>query len=159
MIIYILVAMFPLLIGKVYSSRTALSLSAEETVTKQYKRQRWWYLFLAAIPMFALIAFRSRTIGNDTSGYLGFFQRMVEIPWNRIFVVNDLTYEFEPGFVLFEKIVTIFTHNPYVYQIIYSTLYLLSVVTFANELEREQFSFLFFFATLGNYTFMFTGVR
>ena len=109
--------------------------------------------------MFALVAFRAPTMGNDTSGYLRFFEEMVKIPWSKIFVVNASTYEFEPGFVVFEKLITIFTQDSKVYQVIYSVIYLLSMVTFANQLEKHNFSFFYFFATLGTYTFMFTGVR
>ena len=114
---------------------------------------------MAALPMFALIAFRGADMGADTGGYLRFFSEMVNTPWSRIFIVNDKTYEFEAGFVLFEKIATLFTQNPKIYQVIYSAIYLVSVVTFANRIEKRNFSFLFFFATIGLYTFMFTGVR
>lgn len=159
MIIYVLVVLFPLFIGKIFDTRYASDITGENADTKKYRRKRWWFLFLAALPMFVLIAFRNSLIGADTSVYLKFFDQMVDTPWHMIFYINDLTYEFEPGFVLFEKILTLITHSPYVYQVIYSTIYFLSVVTFANEIEKEQFSFLFFFATLGNYIFMFTGVR
>ncbi len=114
-------------------------------------RTRWLWLFLAALPMFALIALRDSSLGADTAGYLKFFDKMVRIPWDRIFIVNNATYEFEEGFVVFEKLVTHITHD--------SLVYLVSVVTFANQLEKAHFTFLYFYATLGLYTFMFTGVR
>jgi len=159
MLIYVFVALFPLLIGTFYNAKIAAKASVNETNTKKYLRKRWAWLFLAALPMFALIALRGSDVGADTSGYLKFFNQMVDTPWRSIFIVNESAYQFEPGFVVFEKLITYITQNAKVYQVIYSSVYLLAVVTFANQLEKANFSFLFFFATLGIYTFMFTGVR
>ena len=159
MLLYIFVALFPLIVGAAFNQSRATELSMNEGQTERFYKRRWWWLFMAALPMFALIAFRGADMGADTRGYLRFFSEMVNTPWSRIFIVNDKTYEFEAGFVLFEKIATLFTENPKVYQVIYSSIYLVSVVTFANRIEKRNFSFLFFFATIGLYTFMFTGVR
>ena len=159
MLIYLLVALFPLLVGTFFDSRVAVGISEDMAQTKKYKKRRWWWLLLAALPMFALIALRGPHMGADTSVYLKFFSQMVETPWDRIFIANAAGYQFEPGFVLFEKLITVFTHSPQVYQVIYSLIYLISIVTFANQFERYGFSFLFFFATMGLYMFMFTGVR
>ena len=159
MLIYIAVALFPLLVGTYYNARIGRYLTEEETRSKKYIRKRWAWLLVAALPMFALIAFRNASIGNDTNGYLKFFDQMIDTPWDKIFIVNDAGYQFEPGFVVFEKLIALVTHNAEVYQVIYSSIYLLAVTTFANQFEKGNFSFLFFFATLGIYMFMFTGVR
>lgn len=159
MLIYVFVALFPLLIGTFYNAKIAAKASVNETNTKKYLRKRWAWLFLAALPMFALIAMRAPSMGNDTGTYLKFFKEIVAVHWSEIFTYNQATYQFEPGFVVFEKLVSCITHNPQVYQVIYTSIYLLAVVYYANQLEKANFSFLFFFATLGIYTFMFTGVR
>ena len=159
MLIYVAVALFPLIVGSLYNAKIGRYLSDEEARSKKYIRKRWAWLFVAALPMFALIAFRSKSMGNDTGGYLNFFTRMIDTPWDKIFIVNDAGYQFEPGFVVFEKLITLVTHNAEGYQVIYSLIYLLAITTFANQLEKANFSFLYFFATLGIYTFMFTGVR
>jgi len=159
MLIYIAVALFPLLVGTYYNARIGRYLTEEETISKKYLRKRWTWLLVAALPMFALIAFRGEYIGADTRGYLRFFNEMIDTPWNKMFVLNNSGYEFEPGFIVFEKLITLITHNSNVYQVIYSSIYLLAVTTFANQLEKANFSFLYFFVTFGIYTFMFTGVR
>lgn len=159
MIIYILVALFPLLVGRVFDTRVAVGATEEIVGTKKYQRLRWRWLMIAALPMFALIALRGRYMGADTSVYLKFFDEIINTPWNRILIVNDATYEFEPGFVIFEKLVSCITKSSEVYQVIYSSIYFLAVVSFANQLDKGSFSFLYFFATMGTYTFMFTGVR
>lgn len=159
MLIYIAVALFPLLVGTYYNARIGRYLTEEETISKKYLRKRWAWLLVAALPMFALIAFRGPYMGADTGVYLKFFRTMVDTPWERIFIVNEAGPNFEPGYVVFEKLVTLITSSDKVYQVIYSTVYLVSFVTFANNLEKHNFSFLFFIATMGVYTFMFTGVR
>lgn len=159
MLLYILVALFPLAVGSVFDTKVSAGLPEEMMQTKKYRRRRWWWLFAAALPMFALVAFRGPHMGADTSVYLKFFTQMTNTPWSQIFIANDRGYQFEEGFVVFEKLMTVITKNPQVYQVIYSSIYLISIVTFANQLERHHFPFLYFFATMGIYTFMFTGVR
>ena len=173
MFLYILVALFPLVIGFFYDARQPVAVAADdadgvadgEAVTldkmqaKKLKRRRWWLLLVAALPMFVLVALRGPHMGADTGGYLKFFDQMVNTPWDQIFVRNEATYEFEEGFVIFEKLLTYVTDDSRVYQVLYTLVYLLALVTFANELEKGRFAFLFFFATMGTYTFMFTGVR
>ena len=159
MLIYILAALFPLVVGMYYNSSVKISEPMEEAQIQKHEKRRWWWLLVAALPMFALIAFRGANMGADTGGYLKFFSEMVHTPWKRMFEFNNRGYDFEKGFVVFEKLITVFTKSPKVYQIIYSTIYLVSVVTFANRIEKRNFSFLYFFATIGLYTFMFTGVR
>lgn len=159
MLLYIFVAIVPLLIGALYDSKVEKFATADMIGTKKYIKARWWWLLLAALPMFALIAFRGTSMGNDTGAYLRFFREMMNLSWDHMFLVNEQGYQFEEGFVLFEKLVTYITQNDKVYQVLYTVVYLLAVVDFANQLERDHFLFLYFFATLGIYTFMFTGVR
>ena len=159
MLIYVFVVLFPLLVGSFFNTKVAVGISEEESLNEKNRKKRWRWLFLAAFPMFVLVAFRGHNLGNDTNSYLKFFTKMVYTPWSDIFVVNALTSDFEPGFVVFEKLITLITSSARVYQVIYSFIYLVSVVTFANRLEKYNFSFLYFFATIGLYTFMFTGVR
>lgn len=159
MLIYIIAAIFPLLVGYLFNTRVVANTAAEMIETKKYKRRRGCWLFVAALPMFALIALRGPSMGADTGVYLKFFRQIIDTPWDRIFIVNDMGPQFELGFVVFEKLVTYITKSSQVYQIIYSSIYLFAVVSFANQLEKCNFSFLYFFATIGTYTFMFTGVR
>ena len=159
MLLYIFVALFPLIVGAAFNQSRVAELSMDEGQTERFYKRRWWWLFVAALPMFTLIAIRGADMGADTGVYLKFFNKMVNTPWERIFEFNSSGPQFEEGFVVFEKLITVFTKSPKVYQVIYSTIYLVSVVTFANRLEKRQFSFLYFFATIGLYTFMFTGVR
>ena len=154
MLLYIFVVVFPLLVGYFYQQGIASRAKQEINEAKQ-KRIRFWYLFFAALPMFFLIAFRHRYMGADTGMYLENFKVIVSTPWEELKDSSRMEY----GYLVFVKLITYITENPLVFQIIYSSVYLFSVTWFANELEGENFLFLYLFGTLGMYTFMFTGVR
>lgn len=153
MFAYLAVAIFPLVMGQLYNlicARRQSQLSiGKKTPTK------WGYLFISALPMFVLIGFRNQALGADTNGYLHNFEVLCNTPWNRIFEISRM----EDGYMLFVKIITVFTDSPLVYQVICATIYLIAITDFSSQLEEENFLFLFLFATTGIYTFMFTGTR
>lgn len=151
MILYVFVALFPLICGNIYTEKPQLT----SRDVKYNKRRRFRWLLFASLPMFFLIAFRNEYLGADTISYTNHFLDMTNTSWDNIF---DNT-RMEHGYVVFVKAITHFTDSPLVFQIIYSSIYWLSVSFFANQLEESPFLFLFFFCTLGTYTFMFTGVR
>ena len=153
MIAYILVVLFPFFAEVLYKSRLKeKELSREDPeATKMLRR----YVLLAALPMFFLIAFRNQSIGADTNGYLENFQRTINVSWSDLEESSRMEY----GYLVFVKLLTYVTHNPLVFQIIYTSIYLFALASFVNELEEEHFFFLFLFGALGSYTFMFTGVR
>ncbi|MBQ8894623.1 MAG: EpsG family protein [Clostridia bacterium] len=157
MLVYLIVALFPLLIGFYYHNKVAPGVGEETQLNRMQLKRRAFWLTVAALPMFALIAFRGSYIGADTLVYQKFFSTMVETPWSRIFVENHA--DFEVGYVVFEKIVASFTDSSEVFLVVHTAIYLWAVVHFANQLEKANFLFLYFFATLGLYTFMFTAIR
>ncbi len=154
MLLYIFVVVFPLLVGYFYQQGIASRAKQEINEAKQ-KRIRFWYLFFAALPMFFLIAFRNQYLGADTLMYVKNFKAIVSTPWEELGDNSRMEY----GYLVFVKLITYITENPLVFQVIYTTVYWFSVAWFANELEGENFLFLYLFGTLGMYTFMFTGVR
>ena len=152
MLIYILVVIIPLLMGSLYSKK----LKANNIIVgEENKKVRWKYIFVSALPMFFLIAFRNQDLGADTGVYLSHFKEMINKPWDKIFDRSRM----EHGYLIFVKLLTYVTHSPLIFQIIYSTIYLFAITSFVNELEEEHFFVLFLFGTLGTYIFMFTGVR
>ena len=152
MLIYILVVIFPLIIESLYKRRVLENnlLNNEEYLNKK----RLKYLFVAALPMFFLIAFRNQRIGADTNGYLENFERIIKTPWDELY-----REKMEYGYLAFVKLLTYVTHNPLIFQIVYTSIYYFALISFVKELEEGHFLLLFLFGTLGMYTFMFTGVR
>ena len=159
MIPYILVVTFPLFVGMLYKSKVKnTGLTREDPKCQKLLRQ---YILLAAIPMFFLVALRGYTIGNDTWTYVRVFRDMGKYSWQDVWDgnISGGFARLETGFLLFAKLVRVFTDNGLVFQIVYTTIYLCAVTDFVKQLEEEHFFFLFLFGTLGSYTFMFTGVR
>lgn len=148
MVVYLLVAIIPLLVGILYKKNVKNNMLLPD-------KKRWKYILLAALPMFFLIAFRNQNLGADTGMYIKHFNKMLNTPWNKIF---DNT-RMEVGYVIFVKLITCFTSNPLIYQVICAAIYLFAVTSFANQIEEDPFFVLFLFCTLGSYMFMFTGTR
>ena len=153
MLAYILAVIFPLLVEGLYRKKLKI---LEPLISEREERKiRWRYIFLSALPMFFLIAFRNQSIGTDTGMYINHFKRTVNTPWSKIFDVSTM----EKGYLVFVKLITVITEKPLVFQIIYTSIYLLAVTSYVNQQEDNHFFTLFLFGTLGMYMFMFTGVR
>lgn len=148
MIPYIFVALFPLAVECIYSEH--LTRSPAIAV-----KRRWLYLLVATLPFFVMIGIRSFGIGADTGVYAASFEHMISESWEGAFKNNDT----EPGYIIFVKLLTFVTEDPRVYQVVCATIYFIGVYIFANQLERSPFMFLVLFATMGVFTFMFTGTR
>lgn len=149
MFLYIAVAIWPILMAFIFNyhkKRTAAKNTSKNI-----------HILLALLPMFILIALRSGEIGADTGGYIKYFNLSIDM------TVPDMLdrYRLEEGYILFINFLSTFiTKNPLVYQIIYTSVYLVCIWDFCCQMEDDDaFLFSFFFATLGNYMFMFTGVR
>ena len=153
MLAYILVVIFPLFVEGLYKKKVRAGNLLQDDYLN--KKVRWKYIFFAVLPMFFLIAFRNQSIGADTGMYINHFKQMINTPWKKIF---DNT-RMEEGYIVFVKLITVFTKKPLIFQIVYTSIYLFAITSFANQQEENHFFVLFLFGTLGMYTFMFTGVR
>lgn len=152
MLVYFLVVLFPFVVELFYNrNKQTIQLNKP----KKEKRKRWWYIFIAAFPMFLLIALRNEYIGADTLVYANHFKGIVNSSWSEIW----LNTRMESGYLIFEKLVSYITSSVIGFQAIYSLVYLIALTCFVNQLDRDHFFMLFMFGTLGFYTFMFTGVR
>lgn len=114
------------------------------------------YLFWSMFVVFAAIALRHSSIGTDTGGYLEDFLRFGKLGWQD--AIDDTRQE--SGFVIFTKLTSFITSSSKIYQIIYTLIYFTCYYQFAKRLEGKlPFYFLFYFVTLGEFTFFLTGVR
>ena len=148
MLPYILVALFPLAVECVYSENLTRSPSIAV-------KRRWLYLLIATLPFFIMIGVRSFGIGADTGVYVDHFKHAVTASWENMYENTDTEY----GYLVFVKLLTYVTDDPRVYQVVCAGIYFVGIYIFANQLEKSPFMFLFLFATMGIFTFMFTGTR
>lgn len=147
MLLYGIVALWPLIIKYIYNR--AVFKIGQKNVSKI------WFIVLAVIPMLSLIAFRDSSLGADTGQYLINFVIIRDGSFKTILANSRM----EDGYLYFVKIITYITDSPEVFQVIYASIYAISLVILMKEFEDNCFDFLFFYGTLGLYMFMFTGVR
>lgn len=76
------------------------------------------YLFLIAIPLIAFSSLRYAREGSDTAIYLYVFSQLTEGS-----SLNNFVF-FEPGYLLFTKIITYFTNNEQIFLLIVNILFI-----------------------------------
>ncbi len=98
------------------------------------------YLTIIFIQLFIISAFRSEDIGNDTKIYLELFDNLA----NGSNILNYLL-RYEIGFLSYTKILTIFTSNHYILNII-SSLIILTIIFYVinNNLKYVWLAILLF---------------
>lgn len=147
MLLYVIVAILPLIIAQKYNS-LATSVRTEQ------KRNK--YLLWSMMPIFMMIAFRGYAMGSDTGTYLDDFYRFANLSFKDAFEDTRM----ESGYVIFVKLVAYVTDSAKVFQVIYSSIYYFCFYQFLKKLDNDiPFHVLFFFVTLGEFLFFFTGVR
>lgn len=152
MIPYVIAVLFPLFVKIINKTN---QYSPMHSFNRSEDRQRKFWVYVAAFPMFLLIAFRSANIGADTGVYRLMFSHIIQKDW-RLLAFGERV---EIGFLVFEKIISMFTQDELVYQVIVALIYYVSVVEFACNFKGVEFDFLYLYGSLGLYKFMFTGVR
>lgn len=145
MLLYIFIALWPLFMLHLF-----------ENVGSNSLKRKKQYLYFAAFPMFALLAFRNDSLGADTYIYAKHFVDSINMPLE--IALQNTRMEF--GYVTFVKYLGYLTESVQLYQITCVCIYFVCYMSFAKQLEgNDGFLFLYFVCTLGLFMFMFTGVR
>ena len=148
MALYIIVALLPLVFEAIYNEH-------ERHAAAEAKKWRWAYILISLLPLFAVVGFRHSSLGSDTATYLRNFNEVASTPWSELFNNTRL----ESGYLVFVKLWTYVIKDARIYQVICAFIYMAAMFTFAIQHKKSPFLFIYFFATLGLYTFMFTGTR
>lgn len=147
MLLYIFVAIWPLIVGWLYYNKPLAFGNNCLSLNK--------HIFIALLPIFILLAFRSGDMGADTGTYVRHFERMIYTSLEQEFAVTRM----EHGYIVFVKAITHLTHNGLVYQVICVSIIMLGLFVFLMDQEENAFYTLFFYCSLGLFIFTFTGVR
>ena len=108
------------------------------------------------------MAFRASNIGNDTVIYISIFDRIDSFSFKEILsstFMMDGRMDLEKGFLLFNKVVSLFTSSSVMYLTITSTIIILSVAIFFQRYSESSVLSLYLYTTIGVYFFMITGMR
>ena len=109
---------------------------------------------------------RADTVGNDTLNYMRNFDIHKDLPWSTVFtnfykyyIEGDESQYFEPGFVLFERLVGIFVKSHEGYKFVVAIIFMGSMGRFVYKNSEDPFlSFLLYDGLFYN-MFSLTGYR
>ena len=113
---------------------------ADKTKSKKY------FLLLAFFLNFVLIGFRHKSIGADTLVYMNGFELIAKLPFS---MIRTTGYNFELGYLIFNKFISIFTQNPYSIIIISTFISLTSIYYFIYKYSKNVWISVFIFNTMG----------
>ena len=108
--------------------------------------------------MALLYGLRYKRIGNDTIGYVRFFEGDIR-EFSMIDVFDESLHRTEVGYRFYAKIISFLTDNYTIYFLITAVILFGVLIRFANKYTENPFVFLFMFMTLGTYHFYQTGLR
>ena len=129
-----------------------MHIAYRSTDSKNYRKYIW--IFTCAI-VFLFVGLRSYYTGNDTKGYVDnfLFYRNYAYADIKLFVDKDLGYYF------LVKTIGLFTASPTVFLLSTSFVSLIGVFATAYRYSDYPILVLFFYITLGNFLFVFSGIR
>ncbi len=107
-----------------YSSRVATTNNRNYGFVKRQSRD-YFFVVLAYLPLMVMACFRSGNVGNDNIIYINFFCQVQE---ELSYFVFSLSTRFEPGFVLYNKVLAYFFDSPQALLFTSSFIILASVI-------------------------------
>lgn len=142
MIVYLGLAAFELLLYAIYNE------------TKNEKTKKW--LFVAGCTAIVLIVgLRSDRTGNDTIGYVRSFLSIDTVNWKNV----TREYSKDTGYFFFVKLIRCFTDSKVIFLLITALASLIGIFDLIKRNSKSPVLALFFYVTIGNFLFVFTGVR
>ncbi|MDR4925438.1 EpsG family protein [Peribacillus simplex] len=135
--------------------------SSKDKTDKQFISLKSIFLFLAFFQTYLILCMKNYSIGTDTVSYLSGYRMTMQIDWKEIFnFANDqLVFNFERGFILVTKVITIFTDNFTIYLAILSALMVIPLFLIIKKYSMMPFVSLILFVTMGFLNFYLSGLR
>ena len=154
MIYYGIVALWPLVMWffNYYITRV------RQLGDKQKRQLRYILTVIAILPMFLLFVLRYKYIGNDTIGYVRFFEGEVR-KYTFAELLNTDLMRIEVGYRIYVKLISLITENYTVFFLVNGIVIFGTLLHFAKKYTENPFVFFFLFMTLGTYQFVETGLR
>ncbi len=144
-----------------YAPRRKKDVSETEVQTKKKI-----FVILQCIQWILISTLRSDAVGADTSNYARIFEEHSELSWRECFdyfktfyIDARATYEFEPGFVLFEKLVSSIWYNQTFYKFVVAVIFMSSLGRFVYKNSDDPFIAFMLYSGLFYNMFSLTGYR
>lgn len=152
MIFYLVAAMTPLFLW--YITGREKKINSEDVGLGARIR----LTLLGIAPMFLMFVLRNNHVGGDTPGFVRFFFGVRELSFPELFV-NKYTKDTEWGYLVYVKLVSLFTNSYTIYFLMNGIIIFGSFFVFAIRNTKSPLMFFFFFAVSGTYSFVLTGLR
>lgn len=108
------------------------------------------------IPLFLLSALRDKTVGTDTANYIKSFGAIADLSFQTCL---EGMAQFETGFVIFNKVVSLLTVNPQIFIAICSFLTISLIFIFIKNYSDIPWLSVYLFITLNYYQQSFNAIR
>ncbi len=142
MIPFIVLLVFPIFIQHIYI----------KGISYQKKNNIIMFLFFAMLT--ALVMFRHERVGTDTRNYIYYFNNYANMSWAE---VGKDSIEF--GFSYFNKIVSVFSDEPYFFLAISALAVSLMIYPTYKRLCVDPSLTIVLFCTMSTFVMMFSGIR
>lgn len=119
------------------------------------KRSRLFFFVIVGIQLFLISALRGDTVGTDLENYLPAFETINSLIWSDILLIG-----WEPGYVLFNKLLGLFLADNYrIFFIATSLFVVIGYLSFICKYSKKSWLSVFLFIALGYYLNSFNIIR
>lgn len=133
---------------------------------KQNDRRKKLFIVLVAAQWILISGLRAAWVGSDTINYLNNFKKHCKLPWETVFtnfykfyIEGDESQFFEPGFVLFERVVGIFSNDLIWYQFAIALVFMPLFGKFLYKNSDDPFLSFLVYSGFMYFMFSLTGYR
>lgn len=144
-----------------YHPRTKPNVS-EKTLQQKKK----WFVILQCVQWILISCLRADSVGADTANYARIFELHADISWEDCFeyfkeyyIEGEELYEFEPGYILFEKLVSSIWNNQWFYKFVVAVIFMNSLGRFVYKNSDDPFIAFLLYSGLFYNMFSLTGYR
>lgn len=132
----------------------------------QKKRNRIVFITLCCVQWVLISGLRADSVGADTENYLKLFDEHISMSWSELwrnvklyYAGNEAVADYEIGYVVFEKLLSLVTTSHLVYKLLIATIFMVPFGIYVYKNSEDPFlSFLVYDALMYN-MFSLTGYR
>lgn len=106
--------------------------------------------------IFLISVLRSTSVGWDYPTYINYFEEIGQSNWSDIFLVN---IRFEPGYVVFNKLIYCISDNYLFFTLVVSAFNVFSTILFIKRYSKIYWLSCFLFLTMGFFNFQINILR
>lgn len=124
------------------------------------------FCVLASIQWILISGLRHDLVGDDTANYMHFFDLHSKMSWTQIFELFkdyysgvNKTIPYEPGYIMFEKIISMISTDHLFYKFVVSTIFMSAFGRFIYRNSVDPFISFLIYSSFMYYMFSLTGYR